>query len=523
MDNTIHWLEPLSLLDTSPRQNVKLSSADTAPYIKTPLHETLSALKDKIESPSGQWDDAKKITNPYEHIFLSLHSRVHLSMSARHPLSRSYFKMVEIWEQMKRDAGLSLAETVRESSHSAEGPGGFLEAIQDLTKRSAVGIPMITMTLNSTEKQIPGFRKSQALMRRYPMIRVTYGSDGTGNLYSIANQESFTREATAHVPNASLYTADGGFDFSADFNGQELTIQRLLVAEFLAGLTTLKPGPSSVMVVKLFDITFTSSVELLYVMSMCFDRAGLIKPLSSRPANSERYWIGIGYRGAPAWMLELFRRMVATDSAQNGWARIFDELPIRAWSDKLRQFQEEIERHQINTIQKTLNLIQSGDLRSRESIGPELYALVLTNITKSRNWCCNYGIPVNARFDGIPDTQVAEIYFREIRAVRAAIPVSHSRMSLRTLFQRGRPPGVRSSDAFQLLPTALAWRSELPASVMGRTPFQTVSETPPVQTEVASAPAPDRTESLPASDLPIALVESHESWPALVSTGHRDE
>ena len=489
----------------------------------TPTRDALCALKNKIDSPSGHWDDAKKITNPYEHIFLSLYSRAHLSMSAHHPLSRSYFKMIEMWNQIEREAKVPLSDSVEASAHSAEGPGGFLEAIQVKGPKRIGGIPMITMTLTATDKHIPGFRKSQSFLRRYPAIHVTYGSDGTGNLYHLANQDSFASEAAVHTPHATLYTADGGFDFSADFNGQETTIQRLLVAEFLAGLTTLSPGPTSVMIIKLFDTTHAATLELLYTISTCFDRAGLIKPLSSRPANSERYWIGAGYRGAPGWVLELFRRLVAMD-APSGWHRIFaiDPWISEPWIETLQHFQEEVERHQLYTIQITLNLIQSGSLRAGTDPSPELFSLVLTNITKSRDWCCDNGVQVNPRYRDLTDTQVANIYFKEIREARAVHPVSCSRMCLQTLFRRGRTPGGWSSDVSQSLPAARAWRSQLPASVLGRSPFQTVAEIPPLPMEVANGPSPDRTEYLLSTDLRLVPHESLESWPALVSTGHHD-
>ena len=534
MDNTIHWFAPQPFLDTSPVQQVEVTVHSTRttgahPYITTPLHETLQALKNKIDSPSGQWDDAKKITNPYEHIFLSLHSRIHLSMSARHPLSRSYFKMIEMWNQIERDTGILLSSTVRASSHSAEGPGGFLEAIQDKVKEPGRhgGIPMITMTLNSTEKNIPGFRKSQAFLRRYPSIHVTYGSDGTGNLYHLVNQDAFASEASIRTPNVSLYTADGGFDFSADFNGQEYTIQRLLVAEFIAGLTTLSPGPTSIMIIKIFDTTHRATLDLLYTMTTCFDRTGLIKPLSSRPANSERYWIGVGYRGAPVWILELFRRLIGMD-APSGWDRLYarepwteDALELEPWAVQLQRFQEEVEQHQLNTIQVTLNLIQMGTLKSTDA-SPELFSLLLTNITKSRSWCSDNGIPVNSRYMDLTDIQIAHINFKEIREEREAAPVSCSRTCLHTLFRRGRMPGGWSSDVSQPLPTVRAWRSQLPASVLGRSPFQTVSEIHLPRLECASVPSQDPTESLPVSDLRLVRHESLESWPALVSTGHHD-
>ena len=52
---------------------------------------------DLIQS-QGVWDDYKKITNPYEYVFLSLNRRMTRSVSMRIPLSRSYYKMLELWQ-----------------------------------------------------------------------------------------------------------------------------------------------------------------------------------------------------------------------------------------------------------------------------------------------------------------------------------------------------------------------------------------------------------------------------------------
>ena len=44
-------------------------------------------------------------------------------------------------------------------------------------------------------------------------------------------------------------------------------------------------------VCKLFDLFTPFSVGLVYLMNMIFERVAIIKPVTSRPANSERYLI----------------------------------------------------------------------------------------------------------------------------------------------------------------------------------------------------------------------------------------
>lgn len=460
MENTVRWLDTVPYEPLSPVQEPTLSTECPPHYLHTPLHERLIALKNEIDrvAPVGYWDDAKKITNPYEYIFLSLQRRMPWSITAIQPLSRSYFKMIELWDLLDLSAN--------SSAHSAEGPGGFLEAIQ---VRAAAKIPMVAMTLRSTERTVPGWRKSQAFLHNYPMVHITYGGDNTGNLYNLLNQDVFTA-AAEQQGKADLYTADGGFDFSADFNGQENTVQRLLIAEALAGLTTL--NQDGTMILKLFDTKSRATLEILWTLSSCFRRTALVKPHTSRPANSERYWIGSGYSGAPAWIIQFFRSLTATE-APSGWTHLFKEIPVfpPAWITGIQAFQEQVELHQFEKIQLTLNLIRKP---SREFI----HRLLVENIRNSRSWCTQHDIPLNARYTGLSDEQVAALNLEE---ALAPFQVSAGRMNLPGL---SRPPPthrVWTLSPPPRPPAGPAWRTALPASVLGREPSQTVSDNRPSQ------------------------------------------
>ena len=231
-----------------------------APAFTTENHESLISLKNEIEriAPINTWDDAKKITNPYEFVFLSLQKRMHRSIAALQPLSRSYFKMLELWDL------LELPRRPLNTAHTAEGPGGFIEA----TLTRAPGSRSIAMTLRSTERTIPGWRKSQAFLTANPTVAITYGADDTGNLYSLDNQLAFATASCSHFngESADIYTADGGFDFSTDYNGQENTVQRLLAAEALAGLQVLRAGGT--MILKVFDTTQVTTLQMLWMLHL---------------------------------------------------------------------------------------------------------------------------------------------------------------------------------------------------------------------------------------------------------------
>jgi len=87
----------------------------------------------------------------------------------------------------------------------------------------------------------------------------------------------------------ALVTADGAFDFTGHENDQEVMMYPLITSELLAGLMVLAPKGS--MVVKCFDLYTEFMCQLLYLFSLLFENMTVFKPVSSRPANSERYLI----------------------------------------------------------------------------------------------------------------------------------------------------------------------------------------------------------------------------------------
>ena len=78
---------------------------DTSPlesscYISYSLYDYLSKFKKQIEVSLEAWDNIKKYTNPYEFIHTLIPGNK-ISVSKLKPLSRSFYKMIEIWKIFK--------------------------------------------------------------------------------------------------------------------------------------------------------------------------------------------------------------------------------------------------------------------------------------------------------------------------------------------------------------------------------------------------------------------------------------
>jgi 23S rRNA U2552 (ribose-2'-O)-methylase RlmE/FtsJ len=339
-------------------------------------HSRISSVKDRIAriSNADEWEILKKITNPYEPVFSGDDSFP--SLAKVEPLSRSYFKMIEM---------LSLVDFFKDryesftSAHICEGPGGFIQhVVEQLIARKIPTKHIHAMTLRPTKSHIPGWRRSLNFLKKYPQINLEYGADQTGNILNVDNQDDFCNKAAG----VELFTADGGFDFSVNYTNQELMAFPLLLASFTMGLRTLKEGGT--MIIKLFDIYGKATQDLFLGCATFFEAFTIYKPATSRPCNSERYFIGRGFTGH------------SKKGLLNDWIKILQEAQtihmespitqlVEGWPDEVMEllkeqilFQEEI---QIQCIEDTLNL-------DRNTIAERL----LKNMRLSKEWCITFGV-----------------------------------------------------------------------------------------------------------------------------------
>ncbi|KAE9548020.1 hypothetical protein FO519_008769 [Halicephalobus sp. NKZ332] len=122
-----------------------------------------------------------------------------------------------------------------------------------------------------------------------------YGPKKDGNIYDPENLEAlenYVKERTGGF-GVDLVTADGGFSVEGQENIQEILSKRLYLCQFIAALSICKVqsenSPGGSFICKLFDIFTPFSVGLIYLMYLAFEKISLHKPITSRPANSERY------------------------------------------------------------------------------------------------------------------------------------------------------------------------------------------------------------------------------------------
>ena len=396
-DDSLNFSLPIFNLQTCKLSNI--DNPDTNYYFNQSERNQLAELKNKIDQndASKDWDKSKKISNIYELIHISNNKMKAESISRYDPLSRSFFKLWEIVNYF----GLITTRNPIVTGHLAEGPGGFVEACLYYRQRLIKVAPLLDkyygITLNPSTKEIPGWNKANNLLRQFKKnIEIDYGVDNTGDLYKIFNIRSFSRKIKAIVPGADLITADGGFDFSVNFNKQEQLSHRLIISELLTGIKSQKLNGS--MICKLFDSYSYLTVQLLYFISCLYEEVHLVKPLTSRPANSEKYLVAISYKGFSSNLEEQYyigqleilldKWDIVTGNNELIYKSIF-ETPPRTFFERVQSYNEHSFKQQSIYIDKTIELIKN------KPSWTELEIIINNQTEKAIEWCEQYHLSIN--------------------------------------------------------------------------------------------------------------------------------
>jgi len=358
--------------------------------------ERLVSMKTKLDTEPyhSEWVHFKEYTNKYERVFTAnSHNGLKKSVAQYVPVSRSYFKL---WEMMHDFPLLdnTCVDSAVQTAHLAEGPGGFIEAVcrfrnhQDTTKDAYYGMTLI----DKTNKEVPDWSKARKLMLTYPQIRLHHGVDHTGNLYKIDNIHALVEAAGRH--SCDLVTGDGGIDYSQNYAQQEEMSQRLLVSQVYAGLLLVKP--SKHFVCKLFDTNVLFTQEILWILSVVFDTVHLVKPLTSRAANSERYIVACGFRGCSVETEIYIRELLQNWHPQRHIQKILHQSLPPVFVQALYRYNEWHASQQYTSLKRCYQLIDEFASPHTKQTKHKMQ-IVLADIKKqqeqfARLWCLKYKV-----------------------------------------------------------------------------------------------------------------------------------
>lgn len=358
-----------------------------SPYMLYSLNHYLTEIKEKISECGDEWNANKKYTNPYEYIYTN---SPRTSVCRYKPISRAYFKMIEILNTFNFPSFDS--QRPLQMFALAEGPGGFIEAV--LNHRNNPADKYYGMTIEDpTDGEVPGWKKTANFLKSNPNVFLEKGADATGN---ILNMENFKHVIAKYKNSCEFVTGDGGFDFSTDFNSQEINITRLLFGQIAYAVCIQKYG--GCFVLKCFDCFYKASAELIYLLSTMYEKVYVVKPNTSRYANSERYLVCINFLYSNSnYYAPIFEQLMATICDDTTFIRSFFngvKIPL-FYYNKLEESSSIIGQIQIDNIYSTLALIENRYKSDKINFHMK------TNIQKCVKWCIKNKMEYNPNVENV--------------------------------------------------------------------------------------------------------------------------
>lgn len=211
-------------------------------------------------------------------------------------VTNAWLKMYELCckylDPILKDGG------VLESFHLAEAPGNFLLAINHYIK---VNYPDIRWTWTANTYNVKFYKNTKYFEDKYNIAKQyphkwDYGCDKDGDITSHFNIAEYEKKYKNN--NIKFITSDAKcVKKEIDFNNEELINIPVQVGQILNGLFLLKKGGT--MILKHFTFLEAQSVCLLLLVKIYFEKVFIVKPISSKPANSETYLVCVNYKKYP--------------------------------------------------------------------------------------------------------------------------------------------------------------------------------------------------------------------------------
>lgn len=358
-------------------------------------YKIVSSEKEKIDKLENceNWDKMKKIGNPYELIYTTYNKkRKNDSISNYIPISRSYFKMWEIFYNFDLFKNYDINNINKQVfAHLAEGPGGFMEATYNykskISNKKENSDIFYGITLKPNNEYIPDFNKIKKIFNGNNNIKIEYG-----NLYIYEDVINYISKF--ENDKAILVTADGGFDYSSNFNGQEINSCQIIYSECIIALNILKKG--GCFVCKVFDLFSYTMVQILFIISSFFEEVYIYKPETSRPANSEKYLVCMFYEDCldnelKNCLLEIIKLWnEKNEDLKDDESLIFKNIKVsNSFIKNLDKYNEQYMETQIYYLKNTIKLAEHKIEKDK------YYEIIQNQVNNAVDWCKKYEIEIN--------------------------------------------------------------------------------------------------------------------------------
>ena len=384
----IHFQLPRNISDLYLFLSTQFSETNESPNcISGSLSYYMNDIKQRICGQEQSWDVYKRYTNPYEYIHTCVPNKKK-SVAKRKPLSRSYFKMIELVNFFHIIESLQLKSSNIQSFHLAEGPGGFIEALVQLRNNKQDTYIGMSILDDVNDMNIPAWKKSQQFLRENKNVKIENGADGTGDILQMHNFEYCKQK---YARSMHIITGDGGFDFSENFDNQENHSINLIFGQIIYALVMQRTGGSFIL--KVFDCFTQPTIDMLALLSSCYEKVYITKPQTSRYANSEKYIVCKGFYDIEIdkmypYLHSAFTNLLNRNASHNVMSFFKNPLSL-LFTMKMEEYNAIFGQQQIENIHYTLSLIETPHKSDRTD------NLVKKNVQKSIQWCEKFNVNTN--------------------------------------------------------------------------------------------------------------------------------
>uniref|UniRef100_A0A5K4F8I5 Cap-specific mRNA (nucleoside-2'-O-)-methyltransferase 1 n=1 Tax=Schistosoma mansoni TaxID=6183 RepID=A0A5K4F8I5_SCHMA len=241
------------------------------------------------------------------------------------------------------------------------------------------------------------FRENDFLAGPKEAFMAHYGAERDGDVTKWSNLASFASSIGRSTNNAGVHIlmADGGFDVSSQYNLQEVMSKQLYLCQCLCALINLRPGGH--FLTKLFD-TFTEfTIDIIYIMGYLFEEIYIIKPVTSRPANSERYLVCKNLLSPLNTMAGCLPAPKSSSSSMTSHSDSTDQKS--SFRQKTRKFPGQHQQHQQQQTTTTNGVVD--DIEASKKFG------ILTDMKESGSLglVINHFLQVNEKLNQIKTNQ----------------------------------------------------------------------------------------------------------------------
>lgn len=390
--------EKISSLEISPKYSVSYPP----PRLDLGFNHFIHSLKDKMELTSKGLMNKKSynIVLPFETAFSDT-STEEASITSIEEKSKSIFKkkpeilsrgFYKMWEMINLCDLLSSKSKSITTAHLAEAPGGFAQATMYYREMHSdgkiddkyYGISMSDTNQDQTKKLDEEFmdaykkNKTQVFIP-YKGCKAEKKSGKKGDLTDPVCIKNFGEQF--EKSKADFVTADGGFDWFNE-NIQEQESIKLIIGQICTAIKIQNKGGN--FVIKFFE-TFTGlAVKLILLLTECYESVYIVKPLTSRESNSEKYIVCKNFNLSSKEANKVSDKLLSVLDGMTS-KQIYDIFPEYELSSSTKglfsAINTEISNKQAEAINKIIKYLKSDSM-----FGPEFDKYKENQIKANQYW-----------------------------------------------------------------------------------------------------------------------------------------